>query len=205
MSLPKRPAFRVERVGWARADRLARALAARIVASGFKPNLIVAIARGGLIPARLLADRLLVRDIASFRIEHYWLSAGAPKKARLMLRLPVPIAGRKVLLVDDITDTGDTLALAVRYLRAQRPAQLRSAVLQHKLTAHFKPDFVGQIIRRWRWITYPWAAYEDALDLSKRVYKLGMSAAALRAALLRRFGVKFSIAELSVVLRSLRR
>jgi hypoxanthine phosphoribosyltransferase len=73
----------------------------------------------------------------------------------------VAVAGRCVLVVDDVTDTGETYRLAIEHLRSSGPALVRTATLQHKLTADYQPDYVARSIRAWRWVVYPWAVIED--------------------------------------------
>jgi len=63
--------------------------------------------------------------------------------------------------VDDVTDTGDTLRLAIEHIQSHNPAQLKVAVLQHKQVSPLEPDFYAQKIVAWRWVIYPWAAMED--------------------------------------------
>lgn len=94
-------------------------------------------------------------------------------EARIRFPLPVDISGKKVLIVDDITDTGDTLQLSVDYVKSLRPAEIRTAVLQHKTCSSFVPDFYGQKIIKWRWIIYPWARYEDLAGFSEKILENG--------------------------------
>jgi hypoxanthine phosphoribosyltransferase len=66
------------------------------------------------------------------------------------------------LLVDDVSDSGDTFDLAIRHLHQHgEPEELRTAVLHHKIESHFVPDYYAKEVRSWRWIIYPWAIIED--------------------------------------------
>ena len=69
--------------------------------------------------------------------------------------------GLKVLIVDDITDTGDTVGVAFQHIQEFDPAEVRVAVLQHKRQSMLKPDFYAKKLTKWRWIIYPWAVVED--------------------------------------------
>lgn len=93
--------FRCERVSWAAVQRLARKLAADIRADRFNPQAIVAIGRGGYVPARLLCDHLDLSDLRSIRIAHYTAGAEKQRRARLVDGLCRDLGGRRVLLVDD--------------------------------------------------------------------------------------------------------
>ena len=152
--------LRCELVSWTRVCRLASKLARAIRAADFHPDIVVAIARGGYIPARLLCDQLNLYNLTSLRITHY---TGAEKssQARIVSPLGVDIKNKNVLLVDDVSDSGDTLQLALQHINELAPRELRTAVLHHKQCASVVPDFFAQRVIRWRWITYPWAVVED--------------------------------------------
>lgn len=163
------PVLRCEVVGWALVYRLASKLARIIRAADFHPDIVVAIARGGWIPARLLCDHLDLYNLVSLRIAHY-IGAEKSEQARMVYPLGVDIRGKDVLLVDDVSDSGDTLQLALKHIREQEPHQLRVAVLHHKPCASMKPDFFAKQVIAWRWITYPWALVEDLSGFVRRMH-----------------------------------
>jgi len=160
--------MRVELLSQATIVRLARKLAHAIQDSGYEPDVIVAIARGGYVPARLLCDYLDIYRLASFRISHY---TGAEKLPEAVLTDPLcaELHGKNVLLVDDVDDSGETLALARDYLATFGPGELRVAVLHHKRTSCLLPDYYAQTVVRWRWLVYPWAVTEDVLGFVRRM------------------------------------
>ncbi|MHC1757614.1 MAG: phosphoribosyltransferase [Methanosarcina sp.] len=161
--------FRCELISFGEVSRLSRLLARKIKASGYQPDLIIAIGRGGYVPGRLVSDFLLFNELTSMKIEHYAWGADMHTEARIKFPISVDISGKKVLIADDITDTGDTLQLAVDYVRSLRTAEVRTAVLQHKTCSSFTPDFYGQKIIKWRWIIYPWARYEDLAGFTEKI------------------------------------
>jgi hypoxanthine phosphoribosyltransferase len=163
------PRFRVELISWAEIIRLTARLARLIKADHFKPDIIIAIARGGYIPARLLCDHLDHYNLTSIRITHYLSGAQKTRQARLAEPLHVDIRGLKVLLVDDVDDSGDTLDLALNHLQALQPAEIRIAVLHHKLASTVIPDYYARKITKWRWLTYPWALFEDISSFLKKL------------------------------------
>lgn len=160
--------LKVEFITQHQVDRLVLKLARKILRDRFRPDIIVAIARGGYVPARLLCDLLDIYNLASMRIAHY---TGAHKNAQAHLSIPlnIDVRGMRVLLVDDIDDTGDTLALAREHILSMHPAELRTAVLHHKTSSTSLPDYYAHKIIRWRWITYPWAVVEDVLGFVRRM------------------------------------
>jgi hypothetical protein len=155
-------AKRCEVVSWRAVESLAHRLAAKVLASGYRPELIVAIGRGGYVPGRLLSDWLGIMDLTSFKIEHY-RHAEKQHAARVRYPLAEGVAGRRVLLVDDVADSGETFVVARDHLEERGPpAELRSAVLHYKTASPYRPDFFARTVRDWRWILYPWALMEDA-------------------------------------------
>ena len=89
----------------------------------------MAIGRGGYVPARILCDYLLIRDLTSIKVEHWGSAATETEKAVIKFRLCTDIKDKSVLLVDDITDTGDTLRVSLKYLKDFGPKTIKTAVL----------------------------------------------------------------------------
>ncbi|MCO5761340.1 MAG: phosphoribosyltransferase [Chromatiaceae bacterium] len=155
------PELCCEVISWRRFAGLARRVAFKIVDAGYQPDLIVAIARGGYAPARVLADYLGVMNVASIKVEHYH---GTRKEEKAFVRHPLAehVAGRRVLIVDDVSDTGDTFDVAIPHIREHLPdAEIRTAVLLHKAVCPQVPDFYARKVVKWRWIIFPWAVVED--------------------------------------------
>ena len=157
---------RCELVSWSRVHDLCRRLAGRMREDGFSPEAIVAIARGGFAPARLLCDYLRVMDLTSLRVVHYQGVATSRAGARIVDPLARDLSGRRVLVVDDVSDTGDTFDVALEHMTGLgAPASVRTAVLLHKTTSRFIPDYFGARVRAWRWMIFPWARVEDVSGL----------------------------------------
>lgn len=163
--------FRCELVSWNKMYHLTRRLAATIKEQGFAPDIIVAIARGGCIPARILCDHLDINLLTSIQVTHYESGASRKKGAHLIEPLKKDIHGMKVLIVDDVNDTGQTLELALQHIAGFNPAEVRVAVLHDKQVSTFSPDYYVAKVRKWRWIIYPWAVIEDISGLLGRMAK----------------------------------
>ena len=118
----------IELITWNKVYNLCRTLALRVFSSGYKPDMVIAIARGGYVPARILCDFLDISDLTDIRVVHY--GPGARKNtARLAAPLNVDVQGKNVLLADDITDTGESMNIALAHITAMGAAHVKSAVV----------------------------------------------------------------------------
>ncbi len=179
-----------ELISWERFYDLSRQLARTIHSSWFRPDIIVAIGRGGYLPARIVSDYLNVFDLASLKIEHYY-AVHRQKLARIRYPLTAEVEGRRVLLVDDVTDSGETFHLASRHLRERgEPAELKTAVLHHKSVSDFAPDYYAEEVTAWRWIVYPWALIEDLGGFLKAMPSPPESPEAFAAYLFAQHGIR---------------
>ncbi len=160
--------FKCLQYSWEDISRLCEKLAKKIKESGFKPDVIVAIARGGWVPARILCDYLDVRDLYSVKTEHWGVVATPDGEAKLTQPLNVNLENKRVLIVDDVADTGDTINVVVKHINEFSPAEVKIAVVDYKQTSKFEPDFYAAKMEEWRWIVYPWSLREDVRDLIKK-------------------------------------
>lgn len=168
MVLPDK--FKCVITNWDYIYDLCRRVANEIKKSGYKPDTIIALARGGWFPGRVLCDFLGLNDLTSLKIEHYVGTANAGTGPAI--RYPLAdnaVSGKKVLIVDDITDTGKSIVHAKEYVVKQKPKDVKTAVLQYLYTSEIKPDFCGEVLQEWGWIVYPWNFIEDMIDIISRL------------------------------------
>ena len=152
---PTTPADR-EIVTWPQLDALVDRLAAA-VGPGFER--ILAIARGGLVPAGMLAYRLGIRTILVASVAYY--SDGGMRDAEpTFLEFPADavLAGRRILVVDEVWDTGTTITAVVQRVRAAG-GDPTTAVLQYKPGRSLVPGFPDHFARATdAWVVYPFKA-----------------------------------------------
>jgi len=149
--------------------RLARSIAESVRMSGFEPDVIVAIGSGGFIPARILRT-YLKKPILAVGIAYYDIDdrpMDYPRKVQWIEEAEKQLAGKRILLVDEVDDSRVTLEYCTTELLAYHPAALAVAVLHNKAKEKrgaFPPGvshvFVGEELGD-VWIVYPW----DALDI----------------------------------------
>lgn len=184
-------------VSWNAFHRLARDLALAVRRSRFEPEVIVAIARGGCPPARVLSDFLGQPNVMTVKIEHY---RQLHKQERAVVRYPLPetVRGLRVLVVDDVNDSGESLRVALEHVRSLgEPAAMRTAVLHHKAVSALAPDYAARRMKAWRWVIYPWALIEDLTSLIGRMADRPRDPAAVRERLLRDHQVRLPLAEVA--------
>jgi len=132
--------------------------AQKISTQNFRVDIVVGVARGGLVPARILTDLLETPELATIQISFYQNIDQPALKPILKQALTVPIEGKKVLLVDDIADTGESLKLAQTYLRQQDVLETKTATLYLKPQSITTPDFYEK--RTSAWVVFPWDTKE---------------------------------------------
>ncbi|MFW9792913.1 MAG: phosphoribosyltransferase, partial [Candidatus Thorarchaeota archaeon] len=138
--------------------------------SGWRPEAIVGIARGGWVHARIQCDLLGIKDLFSVKIDHWGVTATKDGKAKLTCPLTGDVEGKNVLVVDDITDTGESLTMAVEHVKEKGPAEVRSATLMHIAGSKFVPDYFGVEVA-WAWEIWPWNFYEDLSSLITKIFE----------------------------------
>ncbi|TQV62852.1 MAG: phosphoribosyltransferase [Halothiobacillaceae bacterium] len=194
----------VEMVSWDAFHHLARDLALRIRESGYRPDMVIAIARGGVVPARVLCDYLDIMEMTCIRIEHYRARKKAPE-ARVKYPLNASVDGLRILVVDDVSDTGDSFIAAIAHIKEKgTPLEVRTCALQHKTVSKFVPDHYAHEISQWRWVTYPWAVIEDLGELIESAGLLDQEADAIIRELKRRHGVEPSLEQVHDAMQALR-
>jgi uncharacterized protein len=141
----------------------ARELAQAVADEGWIPDIVLGIARGGLLIAGALGYSLGVKNTFTMNVEFY---TGVDERLDMPMILPpvpdlVDFAETKVLIADDVADTGETLKAVHEFLEG-KVAEVRSAVLYEKPRSAVKCEYVWR--RTDRWITFPWSAEEPVLQ-----------------------------------------
>lgn len=142
---------------WERFGSACRELAQQVKDSGFEPEVLIAVARGGLLPGGGLSYALGVKLTDAINVEFYTdVHETLPDPVLLAPLLDTDsIRGKRLLVVDDVVDSGRTLALVLDLL-ATHGADARSAVLYAKPTTVVEPDFTWAHTDQW--IVFPWSA-----------------------------------------------
>jgi uncharacterized protein len=145
-----------ETMSWDDLGTGARFLAERIHADGWRPDLMLGIARGGLLVTGALAYALDVKNTYTMNVEFY---TGIDERLDVPMILPpvpdlVDLGEARLLVVDDVADTGQTLALVKDFV-AGKVAETRVAVLYQKPRSTVSCEYVWRATDRW--IDFPWS------------------------------------------------
>ena len=126
------------------------------MASGWFPDLIVGVARGGLIPAGAIGYAIGVKAMGAINVEFYTdIGQTLDEPVILSPQLDTDsLKGKKVLVVDDVADSGKTLDLVVNLLK-ETADDVRSAVIYTKPKTIFEPDFSWK--KTDQWINFAWS------------------------------------------------
>ncbi|AUH71350.1 phosphoribosyltransferase [Legionella sainthelensi] len=138
-------------------------LALLIMRSPYIFDTVIAIARGGFPIARFICDFLNIHHLGSVQIRHYTAGATELEQMHIIAPVNIQVEGKKILLLDDVNDTGKTLITAHDYIQTMHPTLLKTAVIHEKPNTLFQVDFVAEKITEWKWLIYQWAVTEDVL------------------------------------------
>lgn len=165
------PRIPVKLVSWNDIVDWSWGLAKVIEKDGYVPDVVIAISRGGYVPARLLCDFLGIENLISIQSQHWTEAAKKGEKAIIKFEYTIDLSGYNALLVDDIIDTGESVILAKNFIvNRWKPKELRVAALQWiSPVAKIKPDYYYIEVKEWVWFQYPWTRLEDVTQFINRM------------------------------------
>ncbi len=167
--MKQREEIRYKTVTWRMIEEYCISIAEQITKKKIEIDIIIGIMRGGWIPAKLLLDYLGVNELASIEIKFYKGINVREKEPIIVTPLFQDIYGKNVLVVDDVADTGKTLAKAVEFLKYYGPRAITTATLFVKPWTTFWPDFYAE--KTTAWIVFPW----DKGETLEELYRSGMN------------------------------
>ncbi len=167
-------------------------LALMIRHSGFKPDLIVGVSRGGWAPGRILSDLLENTHTVNVKIEFYLGLGKTARKPVVTQQISEDISNKHVLVVDDVADTGESLKVALDHVREKGPSEVRTATVYYKPHSIFKPDFFASSTTNW--IIFPWERLEATILLLDEAKAEGRGVDSVRQ-ILERCGIEGKVAD----------
>ncbi len=139
-------------ISWTEFGRLAENLVLKIEASNRTYDLVIGIARGGIPAALEVANRLNLK-IDFVNIKSY-LNDRTRQKPQILSTISEKTEDCRILVVDDITDSGDTMKLVIKWLQQQKPKSIDTAALFMKPWSKLTPTYIVDTVSEW--IIFPW-------------------------------------------------
>lgn len=159
-------------ISWDKAIKMCYRLAEKVLKSRQEFNAVIAISRGGLIPARIISDILGVDELYTIRSK-FW-GTGRTIASEPLIKVPqnIDVENKDILVVDEVVDTGATMMKTVEIIKKLGARKVKTATLHYKLRSKFIPDYYVEKVKKWVWIFYPWSFSETLFGLAKmRGYK----------------------------------
>ena len=141
-------------------------LCKKIKEDNYKPDIIVAIARGGWVVGRIISDLLEVNQVTDLHITFYTGVYSTLKEPIILEGIGKDIKDKRILVVDDVSDTGESLIKAIDYLRSFNPLIIKTATVYIKPWTKFIPDYYVKSIDKW--IIYPYEVKETIEKLKNK-------------------------------------
>jgi len=130
---------------------------------GYKPDCVIALLRGGVVPARLFSDYFHVNlDFSVLDVKLY-NGIGTTNDEVHVSEFYGNIKGKNILIVDDIWDSGRTMRAVLKYFSTYETSNIKTCTVYLKENAEGKPDYYSEIAKEDEWVVFPWEKYEMGL------------------------------------------
>lgn len=139
-------------LSWEFFGELCRVLAVKVATDQFRPELVIGIAKAGVIPGAVVAS-ILRCDFYSLKISRDTGGERARVRPKILSAAPKEAAGKRVLVVDEICTSGETMRMALNALRQVSPAEVRTATSLVK-AGGYKPDYYS--LETSATVVFPW-------------------------------------------------
>lgn len=149
----------MKKISWEDIEKMTSELADKIKASGFKPDYLIGITTGGLIPLYFLIKKLNIYNILIVSARSY--EKDRQKELKIDYLPEIDLTGKKLLFVDEITDTGTSLkGILDAAINKYKPGEIKTASLAVNVTnCKLYPDFYV-MAEPSQWIVFPWEREE---------------------------------------------
>lgn len=151
---------------WSKIYRMLLRLAEEIRKDSFKPDIIAGVSRGGWPPARVLSDLLDNPNLANVKVEFYLGVAETKDKPTLTQPVSVNVKDKKVLVVDEVADTGKSLKIIKEHLTKEGANEVKIATIYYKPWSLITPDYY--VKETSCWIVFPWEVKETVRKIVKK-------------------------------------
>lgn len=145
------------RYSWEELEHDVKAISYKVL-KDFEPEIVICISTGGWIPGRLLKNYINSATYYSIGSLAYDEQGNFTGKTDVIQKLStgINISNKKVLVIDEVCETGGTIKTVTEYLRRLNPKEIKTAVLHLKSHAEYKADYYAHLETD-KWIIYPWS------------------------------------------------
>ena len=164
--------------GWDEVYDMMIGLAREIRDSDYSPQVIVGVSRGGWPPARIMSDLLENPNLANMKVEFYTNIGVTAKAPKITQPVTSEVNGKRVLVVDDVADSGHSLRIASKHLKQKGAQDIRVVTLYMKPKSVFKPDHFARTTTKW--VIFPWERLEAVKLIKKNLGPKGSTPNVIR-------------------------
>lgn len=157
-------------------------LAETIQNDGFKADIIVGVSRGGWFPARILSDLLENPKLANIATEFYMGNTQIRRKPIVTQPVSVSVKDKKILLIDDVADTGESLKLVNSHLKERGASEIKIVTIYRKPWSSIIPDYYAK--ETCLWIVFPWEKKETIRKIVEKYVQQGKTVKDVKEALI---------------------
>ncbi|RLG78677.1 MAG: phosphoribosyltransferase [Thermoprotei archaeon] len=169
---------------WERIHVESLQLSSKILQSGYYPDVVIGVLRGGYIIARLVTDVIQVEDLGVVEVKFYKGIGERAERPIITQPLTTDVRGKKVLIIDDVVDSGRTLQVVSEQVRLRGAKDVKSAALYYKPKSIIKPDYF--IVETEAWVFFPW-------EIGEFIREMGLEPSSKKvSAFLQEKGISFS-------------
>lgn len=137
----------------------------QMIADNYCPDTIIGLSRGGVVPARIFSDRFHIVNNLFFLDVKSYNGINKSNNAPIVGQLSLDSISGKVLIVDDIYDSGKTISAVLKFLNKE---DVKTVTLLWKETAQSKPDYYADIVKKDEWVVFAWEKFEFKKEMGKR-------------------------------------
>jgi hypoxanthine phosphoribosyltransferase len=144
-------------VSWNDLEEHCDKIYSQMVCNGYKPDCIIGLLRGGIVPARIFSDHFnILLDFFALDVKLYSGINKRMEKAKIRA-FDGDVKGKSILVVDDIYDSGKTMEAVLDHLKGKK---VTTATIFWKETAKAKPDYYAEVAKENEWIVFPFEVAE---------------------------------------------
>jgi hypoxanthine phosphoribosyltransferase/FMN phosphatase YigB (HAD superfamily) len=156
---------------WSEVDKMVKEISIQMKEKSYSPDVIIAVSRDGLIPARILHNYMPKTNFEILHIRRYKPGKKAISNPKIYFKPKNPIKNKKILIVDDMTDEGTTIKMIKNFIAKYDPSQIKTVVLYSKNKNKNIADFISKNNHLNKFAIFPWNKFEMMKDFVERNLK----------------------------------